>query len=98
MLHGLLAVVFHPAMAYDMWHVPMHCCKAVPWSLPNAAGIVATDHYITVPLVHGDPPNGETLEIFVRELVQPSLPAPRGNRPALLYLQGVLRTPSACRG
>jgi hypothetical protein len=81
-----------------MWRVPMRCCEAVPCSLPNAAGIVATDHYIKVPLVHGDPPNGKTLEIFVRELVQPSLPAPRGNRPALLYLQGALRTPSACRG
>lgn len=39
--------------------------------------------------MHGGAAGGETLDVFVRELVQPSLPAPRGNRPALLYLQGV---------
>lgn len=51
-------------------------------------GLVVTDHFVTVPLVHGGPAGGETLEVFVRELVQPSVPPPRGSRPALLYLQG----------
>ena len=59
---------------------------------------MATDHYIKVPLVHGGPSGGETLEIFVRELVQPSLPAPRGNRPALLYLQGAFADFKVCQG
>lgn len=57
-----------------------------PWLV---TGLIATDHFIKVPLVHdGRPPGGETLDVFVRELVQPSLPGPHGNRPVLLYLQG----------
>lgn len=31
----------------------------------------------------------ENLNVFVRELAQPSLPGPRGKRPALLDLQSV---------
>lgn len=54
----------------------------------SVPGLVVSDHFITVPLVHGSPAGAETLEVFVRELVQPSVPPPRGSRPALLYLQG----------
>jgi len=43
-----------------------------------------------VPLVHGGPEEGPTLEVFVREVVQPTLP-PSRNRPVLLYLQGQSR-------
>ena len=75
--------------------MPMRCLQNHAMLV---AGIVATDHYIKVPLVHGGPPGGEMLEVFVRELVQPSLPAPRGNRPALLYLQGALDAFKAVRG
>jgi len=52
-------------------------------------GLHVTDHFVTVPLVHGAPEGHaeENIEVFVREVVQQSMVAMR-NRPVLLFLQG----------
>ncbi|MBB6100123.1 pimeloyl-ACP methyl ester carboxylesterase [Deinobacterium chartae] len=46
-------------------------------------GLIVTDHSFTVPLDH-DAPQGETLEVFARELALPG----GQERPFLVYLQG----------
>lgn len=52
-----------------------------------APGLVATDHFVQVPLDYADP-TSEKITIFVRELVAPN--RMDIEQPCLLYLQGLL--------
>lgn len=47
-------------------------------------GHTVREHFLTVPLVHGDPADQRTIEIFAREYI----PANGEELPALLFLQG----------
>ncbi|WP_051944256.1 alpha/beta fold hydrolase [Streptacidiphilus rugosus] len=49
-------------------------------------GLAVTDHVFTLPLDHGDPVGGGTVEVFARELADPTLTGQ--NLPWLLFLQG----------
>lgn len=61
-----------------------HAAFAVP-------GLALTDHFVTVPLRHGSADITETLDIFVREVVQTAQAPNRARLPVLLYLQGAER-------
>lgn len=52
----------------------------------SVPGLSVKDFYVRVPLIHGQSDSTETLEVFVREVVQEG-PVPT-NRPVLLFLQG----------
>lgn len=56
-----------------------------------APGYLATDHTFTVPLDHAEP-DGQTLEVFARELVAPG--RARDDLPTLVFLQGGPGSPS----
>jgi pimeloyl-ACP methyl ester carboxylesterase len=47
-------------------------------------GLVLTDHTLTVPLDHGHPGDGRTIEVFGREVADPE----GTDRPFLVFLQG----------
>jgi pimeloyl-ACP methyl ester carboxylesterase len=49
--------------------------------------LTLTDHVFTVPLDY-DTPNGPTIEVFAREIVDPALAAEKGKLPWLVFLQG----------
>ena len=50
-------------------------------------GLAVTEHTLTLPLDHSAP-SGDTLEVFVREVVKASLLEEASKLPCLLYLQG----------
>ncbi|MEV6415791.1 alpha/beta fold hydrolase [Kribbella sp. NPDC051718] len=57
--------------------------RAASGTRRNVAGLVVTDHVLSLPLDHGDTA-GETIEVFGREVA-----APDGlDRPVLVFLQG----------